>query len=357
MSRRSKRRERRELKRQKPPEHIEQIANLQSLYNACKKCSRLVRWKQSVQRYNINILFKIYESRNDLLAGKDIRKGFSKFYISERGKTREIQSLKFSERLIQSLICSEILMLRFAPSFIKENTASQKGKGTLYASRLFEKHLRDFLRKYKTGYILTVDFRKYFENIQHQPLIDFYNSKLADEKVKNLIVGGITAYKTGLGLGSETSQFHAILYVNKIDHFIKNNFKYYGRYMDDSYILCEDKEKLKEFLKILKEKYFELGIIVNENKTRIVPLTQHFVFLKTRYKIGENNKIIKKPCRSSITRARKRFRRMIKLYNAGIMTKEEIWRAFISWRGSMIRRNARKSVYKIEKELKHDLYL
>ena len=127
--------------------------------------------------------------------------------------------------------------------------------------------------------------------------------------------------------------------------------------MDDSYIFCEDKEKLKEFLKILKEKYSELGIIVNENKTRIVPLTQHFVFLKTRYKIGENNKIIKKPCQSSITRARKRFRRMIKLYNAGVMTADEIMRAFYSWRGSMIRRNARKSVYKIEKELKHALCL
>lgn len=126
--------------------------------------------------------------------------------------------------------------------------------------------------------------------------------------------------------------------------------------MDDSYIIFEDKEKLKEFLKILKEMYSELGIIVNENKTKIAPLTQHFIFLKTRYKIV-GKKIIKKPCRSSITRARRRFRRMIKLYHAGIMTKEEIMRAFVSWRGSMIHRNARKSVYIIEKELKHALCL
>ena len=356
MSRRSKRRERRALKRQKPPENIKQIANLEELYKAVKQSTRLVSWKQSVQRFNINILFKIYALKTDLLKGKDIRKGFTHFYICERGKRREIQSLKFSERVIQKLVCSKILNPRFAGSFIKENSASQVGKGTLFASRTLEKHLREFLRKHKNGYILTIDFSKYFENIKHQPLIDFYNKNLTDEKVKKLVIRFITAYEKGLGLGSETSQFNAILYINKIDHFIKHNFKYYGRYMDDSYIISEDKEKLKNFSKILFKMYSDLGIVINLKKTKIVPLTQHFKFLKTRYKIV-GNKIIKKPSRESITRARRRFRRMIRLYNNGKMTAEEIKRAFDSWRGSMLHRNARKSVYKIEKELKHALCL
>lgn len=356
MSRRSKRRERRQQKRQKPPENIKQIADLQTLYNAVKKTSRLVRWKQSVQRFNIHILFKIQRLKKDILAGKDIRKGFTKFYIFERGKRREIQSLKFSERIVQSVVCSEILMPRFGTSFIKENSASQVGKGTLFASRLLEKHLREFLRKHGKGYILTIDFSKYFENIQHQPLIDFYNKNLTDEKVKNMLTGFISAYDKGLGLGSVTSQFNAILYVNKIDHYIKHHFKYYGRYMDDSYIICEDKEKLKEFTKILFQMYSDIGIVVNVKKTKIVPLTQHFSFLKTRYKIV-GNKIIKKPCRSSITRARRRFRKMLALMQRGILTPAELERAFQAWRGSMIHRHARKVLYKIRKELNHAICL
>jgi len=357
LSRRSKRRERRALKRQKPPENIEQIANLQTLYNGVKKSSRLVGWKQSVQRFNINILFKIHKLKNELLAGKDIRKGLTKFYISERGKKREIQSSKFSERVVNKILCSEILTPRFAPAFIKENSASQKGKGTSFANRTLENHLREFLRKYEHGYILTVDFSRYFENIQHQPLIDFYNKNLSDEKVKKLVINFITAYKKGLGLGSETSQFNAILYVSKIDRYIKRNFKYYGRYMDDSYIICEDKEKLKEFSEILFKMYSDLGIIVNPKKTKIVPLTQGFIFLKTRYKITANNKIIKKPCRSSITRTRRRLKRMVRLFRNGEMSAEEIKHSFESSRGSMLRRNARKSMYKIKKELEHDLCL
>ena len=356
MSRRSKRRERRQQKRQKPPENISQIADLQILYDAVKKTSRLVRWKQSVQRFNIHILFKIHRLKNEILAGKDIRKGFTKFYIYERGKRREIQSLKFSERIVQSVVCSEILMPRFGSSFIKENTASQVGKGTLFASKLLETHLKNFLRKHDKGYILTIDFSKYFENIQHRPLIDFYKTNLTDEKVKKLMISFITAYDKGLGLGSETSQFNAILYVNKIDHYIKHHFKYYGRYMDDSYIISEDKEKLKEFTKILFEMYSEIGIIVNEKKTKIVPLTQHFSFLKTRYKIV-GNKIVKKPSRSSITRARRRFKKMISLMQRGVLTPEEIERSFQAWRGSMIHRHARKVLYKIRKELNHAICL
>lgn len=355
MSRRSKRRERRALKRQNNIDSIKQIANFQVLYDAVKKASRLVKWKQSVQKYNIYVLFKIFQLKNDLLAGKDIRKGFIKFHIYERGKVRQIQSVRFYERIAQSVVCSEILNKLFGKSFIKENSASQKGKGTLFASQLLEKHLREFIRKYKTGYILTIDFSKYFDNIQHKPLIDFYNKNLHDEKVKNLVIRFITAYEKGLGLGSETSQFNAIIYINKIDHYIKHNFKYYGRYMDDSYIISEDKEKLKEFLQILNQMYSELGIIVNHKKTKIVSLNQYFVFLKTRYKVVENNKIIKKPSRSSITRNRRRFRKMVKLVNNGQMSIEAFKKSFNSFCGTMKRRNARRSIYKLKKEIMHDL--
>ena len=126
--------------------------------------------------------------------------------------------------------------------------------------------------------------------------------------------------------------------------------------MDDSYIISENKEKLQEFTKVLFKKYEEMGIVLNFKKTRIVPLTQYFTFLKTRYKI-DGKKIIKKPCRSSITRARRRYKGMIKLYKKGVMSKDEISRSFVSTKGSMKRRNARRSMYKLEKEVLSDIFI
>lgn len=353
-TRRGKRRERKELKRQQPPVKMENVATLQNLYIAANRAVKLLTWKQSVQRFLISILFKIYKAKMNLIKGVDIRQGFICFRISERGKLREIQSLHFFERFIQTFIFLFVLK-PYLKTLIKENSASQKGKGTLFAQQVFENQLREFLRKHKTGYILLVDFSKYFENIRHEPLIDFYNKNFQDEKLKSILIKAITAYEKGLGLGSELSQFNAIIYVNKIDHFVKNNFKYYGRYMDDSYIISEDKEKLKEFSKILFAKYKELGIVINEKKTKIISLNQWITFLKTRYKIVENNKIIKKPCPTSITRARRRFQKMIKFVLKGEMTIKELRQSFDSWAGSMKRRNARRSVYKIKKEIKNAL--
>lgn len=180
---------------------------------------------------------------------------------------------------------------------------------------------------------------------------------LTDSRVIKLCKDFVSVYLKGLGLGSVVSQFNAIIYINKIDHFIKHKFKYYGRYMDDSYIIARDKEELKQFFEVLKIKYADLRIILNEKKTKIVPLSQGFTFLKTRYKIAKNNKIIKKPCRSSITRARRRFSRMIKLIKTGEMTTEDFRRAYYSWQGSMIRRNARRSIYKLNRRFKNDLLL
>lgn len=355
-TRRGKRRKRKELKQQKEIENLSKLASLQNLYNAALQSFRLVFWKQSIQRFRLSLLFRIHQARKDILNGKDIRQGFICFRIFERGKKREIQSLHFYERFIQKWLCKYVLLPKFGNTLIKENSASQKGKGTTFASKTLEKHLREFLIKHNTGYILTVDFSKYFENIKHEPLIQFYNDNFQDERLKNLLIKAITAYEKGLGLGSEVSQFNAIIYINKIDHFVKNHYKYYGRYMDDSYIISENKEKLQEFTKVLFKKYEEMGIVLNFKKTRIVPLTQYFTFLKTRYKI-DGKKIIKKPCRSSITRARRRYKGMIKLYKKGVMSKDEISRSFVSTKGSMKRRNARRSMYKLEKEVLSDIFI
>ena len=64
-------------------------------------------------------------------------------------------------------------------------------------------------------------------------------------KEKSLLLGD---RDTGLPIGNLTSQFFANVYLNELDHFIKDRlglFRYI-RYVDDFIILDEDKEKLKE---------------------------------------------------------------------------------------------------------------
>lgn len=351
MSRRKGRRERRDLKRNKNNKEykIGDIANNSVLYESFKLSSKGVMFKESVQRYRLNVFFKNYELKQKMLNDKDVRQGLIEFVRNDRGKPRNISSIHFSERIAQTAVCRFILQPRFFKTLIKENSASQKGKGTLFAAKLLEKHLREFYKKHDSGYILLIDFKKYFENIDHGKVLEFYDKYFKDEILKNLCKRFVTIYPKGLGLGSEVSQFNAIIYLNKIDHYIKSNFKYYGRYMDDSYIISENKEELENFLEELKILYSDLKIVLNEKKTMIIPLNQHFTFLKTRHKITESKKIIKKPCRSCIVRERRRLKRQLKLVLKGILNISHIKISVASWKGSMLHRHARKSVYEVEK--------
>lgn len=71
--------------------------------------------------------------------------------------------------------------------------------------------------------------------------------------------------ETSLGLGSQTSQLFALLTLNEIDHFIKEalHIKYYGRYMDDLYLIHNDSKYLMQCLKQIEEKLREIGLSLN----------------------------------------------------------------------------------------------
>lgn len=362
MSRRKNRFKRRQEKREKQKEKylkyddFESIASYQSLYNSAHKASCGVSWKASVQRYLLNILFKIHQTRKNLLNSKDIRKGFIEFDLNERGKVRHIKSVHFSERVVQKSFCVNALYPTMTRFLIQDNCASQKGKGTHYAIDRLTKFLRKHYRKHgNSGFFLTIDFKNYFGNIQHEPLKKLFREHFKDKMILKLADDFVDAFgEIGLGLGSETSQTNAVAFVDKIDHWIKEQArcKYYVRYMDDCIIIHESKEELKKILETLYVKFEELGIVVNKKKTHIADLKHGFTFLKTRFYLTESGKVIRKPCRKSITVERKKLKKQAKLYQQGIMSLEDITRSYQSWRGSMRYRNAKRTVYNMDKLFK-----
>ena len=332
---------------------FENTASMNSLYKATWKSANGVKWKQSTQRYLLNIYSQITKTSDLLFRGKSTRKGFNRFFINERGKIREINSVKFFERVVQKSFCTNNLIPILTHNLIEDNGASQKGKGNHYAQQRLVKHLCHYYKKHgNKGYVLTIDFKSYFANINHDKLKGIFRRYFTDERVINLANDFVDSFgEIGLGLGSETSQTFAIAFTNEIDHYIKDNLgiKAYGRYMDDSYIIHPDKNVLQSILARLKEYFNEYGIILNQNKTQIRKLSQGFTFLKTRFYISETGKIIRKPCRDRITSERRRLKAQARLFCKGILDLETISQSFESWKGSMKFRNARKTIYKMTK--------
>lgn len=213
--------------------------------------------------------------------------------------------------------------------------------------------MRRHFRKYgREGGILLIDFSDYFGNVAHEPLFKIYRQIFTDPRVIALGMSFISAFgDKGLGLGSETSQINAVMLPNRADHYAKEvlRIRGYGRYMDDTYLLHHSIAYLEECLEKLRTIYSEYGIVINEKKTKIVDLKHGFTFLKTHFYITETGRIIKKPCRDSITRERRKLKRQAALVASGVLTFDEVRRSYASWRGSMSHRDAYRTVQSMDR--------
>lgn len=118
---------------------LEDMTDSDALLRSANACASGVRWKASVQRFEIDKLRWLASIRKEIENQTFKGRGFKRFDIVERGKLRHIQSVHISERVVQKLLCNEILKPVVYPRLIYDNTASQEGKGTeLALKRLVE---------------------------------------------------------------------------------------------------------------------------------------------------------------------------------------------------------------------------
>ena len=116
---------------------LEEVADIDNLYRCARDCAHGVAWKSAVQRYLANILPNVLKTHADLMAGKDIRRGFVEFDIFERGKLRHITSVHYSERVVHKALNRYALAPAIWPTLAPGCTANIKGRGTDFAvSRL-----------------------------------------------------------------------------------------------------------------------------------------------------------------------------------------------------------------------------
>lgn len=358
-SRYERRKKKREAKREKKIgcfDDFENVADLDNLNLSVKQARKNVHWKESVQRYEMNRIANIIDARKKLLSGENVQQGFICFTLRERGKIRHIRGLQFAERVIQKCLCDQVLVPILSRPLIYDNGASLKGKGVMFAVNRLTAHLSRYYRQNNfsnEGYALLIDFKGFYDNIDHEILLSMLSDEIKDERVMNLTEKFIRVFGDGksLGLGSQVSQIAAIYYPNKLDHFIKEKLrvKFYGRYMDDLYLIHNDKAFLENCLVEIQKVCEDLKIIVNLKKTRIVKLSQGLLFLKGKYFLTETGKILALPCRDASIRMKRKLKKFKALIDAGKMSFTDLRNAYQSWRGAYLKRfQAYKKVAKMD---------
>lgn len=321
---------------------ISNAARLDNINEAARDAAKGVRWKASVQRYMIHSLRNSLYARRDLLAGNDIRKGFVRFHVIERGKDRAIAAPRFSERVIQKAVTRAVVAPAVWPTLTPGCAANMRGRGTDYALMRLKGQIAEHYRMHGAeGYVLLMDFSDYFGTIDHGTALDLVRRTLTDPAAIEFMRLQIEANgRIGLGLGSEPNQALAVAIPSPLDYLGERwrGIEASGRYMDDSYFIALDKDTLWRFLDAARILCSSLGITINERKTKVVKLTRGFTFLKKRFRFTESGRIVVTPIPKSLARERKKLRVHSRMVADGSMTLEQAYVSYMSFRGSLERK-------------------
>lgn len=326
---------------------FDEVFTFEHLMLCAHKCGHGVRWKASVQMFEIDQMQWVSKLYEQIHSGTFRSKGFQEFWLKERGKDRFIQSVHVTERCVQKCLTEYCLKPVIVPRLIYDNGASLQGKGTDFSLKRLRRHLTEHYRRHQdTGGILLMDYKDYFNSIPHEPLIRMLRAVISDDRLFDLTKYFIKRFgDKGLGLGSEISQICAVYYPNSIDHYIKEHLhiKGYGRYMDDAYLIHEDIDYLRYCLTVIKDQAGLLGLTLNP-KTQIVHLDHGFTFLKRRFSYSDTGGIVTRLRRENITKRRKTLRKQKR-------KSIDIRQSYASWRGYANKWDSKRTIYHMDKEV------
>jgi len=333
----------------------EKICSWDNLLLAFRKARKGRTKKFYVIEFEKNLKENLMSLQKELVEQTYCPKPLKGFIIRDP-KTRTIHASSFRDRIVHHAIVN-ILEPIFEKIFIYDTYASRKNKGTHKAVE----RLKEFMRKVSAngklvkkalnnnmvqGYVLKADIKHYFEEVNHNILINIIKKKVADEKTIILITKVLGNFEgkercKGMPLGNLTSQFFANVYLNELDYFVKHELKakYYIRYVDDFVIFHKSKKRL-EYLKgrireCLNQK---LKIELHPEKSKILPLRNGITFLG--YRVFYHYTLLNK-------RNIKNIMKKLLLFKENVTGKEDFHNSLVGWEGYAKWANS----YKLRKEI------
>ena len=314
---------------------FEKVTDFHNMYRAYRRSKCGKGYKKSSARFNLSALDGVNTLLEQLKNKTYTVSPYTEFCVYEP-KERLIQTASFKDKVVQHCLCDNVVMPRLAKVFIYDNCAAQKGKGTLFGLDRLSEQMQQFYQRYgSNGYILKCDITKYFYNISHPQLKDivkYYFGYDADILwLRDLFIDSTEG--KGIPLGNQINQGFALLYLDGMDKLIKHELgvEFYGRYMDDFYLLHPSKEYLKYCLEVIESYLKTLDLTLN-GKTQIFPFKNGVSYLGFHTYITSDGKPIRKLKNQNKRNAQRKFIRMAKLVAGGELPEAKFWDSYNAWK-------------------------
>lgn len=307
---------------------IYDFGNVHAAYIKARRCKR---YKKDILQFSAHLEENLIDIQNRLI-WKSYTPGPYKLFTIYEPKERIIAALPFRDRVVHHALCNVIEPL-FERFMIYDSHACRAGQGVLSGVNQTTRYLRDARRRWGRVYCLKGDIAKFFPAIDHDILKRVIRKRIACPDTLGLIDAIIDSNgaANGLPIGNLTSQLWANVYLNELDHHLKDVFRvcYYVRYMDDFVIFHGDKLYLRDLLDEIGD-YLGYALRLSLNgKTQIFPIGARCVdFLG--YRIWPDYRLLRK---KNMRHNQRKFNKYRRLYQEGAMTLDQMRPSIMSWLG------------------------
>lgn len=300
---------------------------LEDFFSAYKDCRRRKRTTMNALKFEVNYEDNLVQLWKDVNQRK-YKVGKSITFIVTRPKLREIFAADFRDRVIHHVIMQRLEPL-FENILIEDTYSCRKEKGTLYGVQRLRDKIKEISNNYTEDcWIGKFDIKGFFMSI-NKPILwnklkTFIETNYQEHdkdtllyivektvlnrpqdncvrKSPELMWSGLPANKSlftchedcGIPIGNLTSQCFANFYLDEFDHILSNMFNgYYGRYVDDFYVLAKSKKEITRRVKFIRTWLWKnLRLTLHPDKTYIQHYSKGVRFIgsvvkKDRVRVG-----------------------------------------------------------------------
>ena len=246
--------------------------------------------RQSASDYALELESNVENLVNSVQGGWYRAKLVLRKYIPKLGgKLRPLGMPAIADKLLQTAV-AKILEAIYEQDFLSCSYGYRPRTGAHKAI----KELSAVLRMSQCGYVVEADIKGFFDNIDHNKLLNMLMRRIDDKPLLKLIrrwlkagvldTDGMVLHPvTGTPQGGIVSPILANVYLHyALDVWFHEVVKvhcegpsYISRYADDFVCVFELESDAQRFYKVLPKRLAKFGLEVAEEKTHIIPFDKH----------------------------------------------------------------------------------